>query len=76
MFDHYIAVDWAKTNMAIARLTKESKTPRVVDVQASLDELKVYPKQLRGTKSLTIEDTILQRSPRDDRTSLRAVCDS
>ena len=32
MFDHYIALDWAQRNMAIARMTKESSQVKVVDV--------------------------------------------
>jgi transposase len=57
MFDHYIAVDWAKTNMAIARITKGSEKPKVVDVPTDLEEFKVLLKSLRGTKILTLEET-------------------
>lgn len=57
MFDHYISCDWAQTNMAIARMTRSSTKPQVIDVPSDLDELKVYLKSLRGTKILTIEET-------------------
>ena len=57
MFDHYIAVDWAQKNMAIARMTKSAKTVSVIDVAASIDELKVYLERLNGKKILTFEET-------------------
>lgn len=56
-FDHYIAVDWAQTNMAIARMTKSSEKIQVVDVPASVKELKVYLKSLKGQKILTLEES-------------------
>lgn len=57
MFDHYIAVDWAQNNMAIARMTKSAKTVSVIDVKADLKELQFYLKQLNGKKILTFEET-------------------
>jgi len=56
-YDHYIAVDWAQTNMAIARMTKSSEKIDVRDVPASVKELKVYLKSLKGQKALTIEES-------------------
>ena len=57
MYDHYIAVDWAQRNMAIARMTGKSKKVTVIDVPSDISELKGYLSRLRGSKMLTIEET-------------------
>jgi len=57
IYDHYIAIDWAAENMAIARMTKKSNKITAIDVPADLAELKTYLKALKGTKVLTIEET-------------------
>ncbi len=57
IYDHYIAIDWSIKNMAIARMTKNSNKITVIDVPSDIVELKVYLKNLRGTKILTIEET-------------------
>ncbi len=57
MYDHYIAVDWAQTNMAIARMTKSSEKIDVKDVPTSVKELKVYLNSLKGKKILTLEES-------------------
>jgi transposase len=57
VFDHYIAVDWAQQNMAIARMTPQAGKVRTIDVPANIEELKIYLKGLRGTKILTFEET-------------------
>lgn len=57
MFDHYIALDWAQANMALARMTKESEQIKVVDVPADLKELKLYLGRLKGKTILTFEET-------------------
>ncbi len=57
MYDHYIAVDWAQSNMAIGRMTKESSQVKVIDVPADLKELKLYLSRLHGKKILTFEET-------------------
>lgn len=57
MYNHYIAVDWAKSNMAIARMTDKSSKINVIDVPADVSELKLYLKKLVGKKILTIEET-------------------
>jgi transposase len=57
MFDHYIALDWAQSNMAMGRMTKESSQVKVVNVPASLRELKLYLSRLKGKKILTFEET-------------------
>lgn len=57
MYDHYIALDWAQANMAIARMTKNSNEISVTEVPASLGELKTYLRKLRGACLLTFEET-------------------
>ncbi|MFH1800411.1 MAG: transposase [Candidatus Omnitrophota bacterium] len=57
MYDHYIAVDWAQRNMAIARMTKEASAVKVINVASSLKELQIYLGHLRGKKILTFEET-------------------
>lgn len=57
MYDHFIGLDWAQSNMAIARLTKKSDKVHVIDVPSDLSELKIYLKNLSGSKILTFEET-------------------
>ena len=57
MYDHYIALDWAQRNMAMARMTKESPQVKAIDVPSDLKELKLYLTQLHGRKILTFEET-------------------
>lgn len=57
MFNHYIALDWAQTNMAIARMTAKSNVPDAIDVPADLKELQLYLSRLKGSKILTFEET-------------------
>ncbi len=57
MYDHYIALDWAQRNMAIARLTRSASKSEVIDVEASLDRLRLYLGGLKGSKILTFEET-------------------
>jgi hypothetical protein len=57
-YDHYIALDWSKVNMAIARMPKLGHgSPNVIDVPSSIKELKLYLSNLKGKKILTIEET-------------------
>lgn len=56
-YDHYIALDWAKINMALAKMTKHSDHIDVIDVPSDIQELKIYLKRLKGSKILTIEET-------------------
>lgn len=56
-YDHYIAIDWAAKNMAIARMTKKSNKINVIDVPADIKELQFYLKNLKGSKILAIEET-------------------
>jgi transposase len=57
MYDHYIALDWAQQNMAIARMTSSAGKIRTIDVPSNIEEFKIYLKELRGTKILTFEET-------------------
>jgi hypothetical protein len=57
-YDHYIALEWSKNNMAIARLTKHNnRNPKVIDTPSDIKELKLYLKRLEGKKILTFEET-------------------
>lgn len=56
-YDHYIGLDWAQQNMAIARMTKHSNEIHSIDVRTDLEDLKVYLEQLKGTKVLTFEES-------------------
>ena len=56
-YDHYIALDWAQKNMAIARMTAHSDKISAVDVPASIKELQLYLIGLKGKKVLTFEET-------------------
>ena len=53
---HFIAVDWAQGNMAIARMTAKSDRIKVVDVKADINELRIFLKSLKGTVALAIEE--------------------
>jgi transposase len=57
MFDHYIGLDWAQNNMAIAKMTPNSTRATVVNVASSLKDLQIYLSHLKGRKILTFEET-------------------
>lgn len=57
LYDHYIGLDWAQQNMAIARMTKHSKDVQATDVRTDIKDLIVYLERLNGTKILTFEET-------------------
>lgn len=44
IYDHYIAIDWAAINMAIARMTKKSNKIAVIDVPSDIIGLQIYLK--------------------------------
>jgi len=56
-YDHYIAVDWSESNMAIARMTPKRPDVKLIDVPSDIGELKRYLRSLVGRKILTIEET-------------------
>ncbi len=57
VYDHYIAIDWAIKNMAIARMTKKSNKITAIDVPSDIGDLRAYLKSLKGTKILAVEET-------------------
>jgi hypothetical protein len=57
IYDHYIAIDWALENMAIARMTKKSNKITAIDVPSDIKDLQAYLKNLKGTKIMAIEET-------------------
>ena len=61
MFNHYVAVDWAMSNMAIARMTSKSNKIQVIDVPSDIKEMQIYLKNLKGTICLTCEETTTAR---------------
>lgn len=56
MKEHYIGLDWAQRNMAIARLTNDSNA-EVIDIPSDIRELKYYLKNLDGKVNLTFEES-------------------
>ena len=56
-YDHYIAIDWSKKVMAIARLTTMRREPTVIERPADLKELRLYLSHLQGSKIITVEET-------------------
>lgn len=57
MYDHYIGIDWAQQNMAIARMTKHSSKITSVDVKSDIKDLQAYLGSLKGKKIITIEES-------------------
>ena len=55
-YDHYIALDWAQSNMALAHSTKHSDEVKTIDVRSDIKSLKTYLSQLKGKKILTFEE--------------------
>jgi len=57
-YDHYVAIDWSMSVLAIARMHNNSINPKVTkDLPAKLKVIKQYLKQLKGRIILTIEET-------------------
>jgi transposase len=57
LYDHYIGLDWAQQNMAIARMTKSSNEAQVLDVRSDIGMLQEYLINLKGRKILTFEES-------------------
>jgi transposase len=57
IYDHYVAIEWASSNMAIARMTRKSNKITVIDVPSDIEGLKLYIDRLKGTKVLALEET-------------------
>ena len=78
MFDHYVAVDWAFANMAIARMTSKSNKISTIDVPSDIKELHLYLKNLKGTVCLTIEETTTSQwlyTELKDKVDKLVICD-
>jgi transposase len=56
-YDHFIALDWSIKTMAVARLTKKTKSPKIIESPSDVVVLQEYLKNLNGKKILTIEET-------------------
>lgn len=63
MFDHFIAVDWAMSNMAIDRMTKISEDIKTINVPSDIKNLQLYLNNLKGSKCLTFEETTTSHWP-------------
>ncbi len=61
IYDHYIAIDWAEKNMAIARMTKKSNKITAIDNPSDIKELQFYLKNLKGKKVLVLEETTVSQ---------------
>jgi transposase len=56
-FDHYIAVDWSMSTMAIGRMTGRSDRQTINEYPTSIEDFKAYLKSLKGSKILTFEES-------------------
>ena len=57
-YDHYIAFDWSQDNVALARMTRKSKVPKVIYWDKSdIKLVKEYLIKLKGSIILVIEET-------------------
>lgn len=56
-YDHYLALDWAQSNMAVAHAVKDSSQFETIDVVSDIAALKRYFSQFKGSKVLTFEET-------------------
>ena len=57
MYQNYVAVDWAMSNMAIARMTGISAQIKVQETRTDIRELRLYLEQLKGTICLALEES-------------------
>ena len=57
MYDHDIALDWAQTVMAVARMTRKARKLQEFETRTDIGDLKAYLKSLNGTKRLTFEES-------------------
>src|SRR3989338_2465557 len=57
MYEHYIAIDWAQGNMAVARMSSQQDKIKVFEGPSDVHDIRAYLKELRGTKIMTIEES-------------------
>lgn len=78
MYEHYIAIDWAQENMAVARMTDKLDKIKTFEGPSDVKGLRGYLQGLRGTKIMTIEESTasqwLYTELRDDVDKL-LICD-
>lgn len=56
-YDHYVALDWAQSNMAWAHATKHSDKTETFDIRSDVQGFKRYLAGLKGKTILTFEET-------------------
>jgi transposase len=56
-YDHYVAVDWSNSTMALARLTRKSDKAKVIETRSDITLLREHLESLTGKVILTIEET-------------------
>ena len=57
-YDHYISFDWSQDNVTLARMTKKSKEPKVIEWDKSdIRVIKEYLFQIKGSVILAFEET-------------------
>jgi transposase len=56
-YDHYLALDWAQSNMAVAHSTRNSQDIDTIDVVSDVGALRRYLSQFKGEKILTFEES-------------------
>lgn len=57
-YNHYLAIDWAQSNVVLARITQKQSEAKVLEWDKSdLKAIKGYLFKLKGKKILTIEET-------------------
>lgn len=54
--EHFIAIDWAKSSVAVARMTEKKDKPVVFEQPANVRDLKAYLATLEGKKTMVIEE--------------------
>lgn len=56
-YDHYVAIDWSLSTMAIAHMGRRDIVPRVFERPTELKELKTYLGSLKGRIIITFEES-------------------
>lgn len=56
-FDHFVALDWSKSIVAIGHVGRRSKVPTVFERTANINDVRAYLMTLRGRIALTFEET-------------------
>jgi transposase len=56
-YDHYVALDWAQSNMAFAHASRHSDKIDTFDIRSDVQGFKKYLENLKGKVILTFEET-------------------